>query len=295
MVALLKKFLFFSFFLATVLQAEIIEIDQIDAVRPYITENTLCLFDIDDTLIDNPIQLGSSPWRSWVKPKILNDHTDFVLYDILTLYIAQNTSYKMVESSTAQLITDLQANETTVFAFTARGRSQWYTTDIEGIDQFTHKQLNAVGIDFSKTRIPEELQFLESTYFYDGIIFAQHIKKGDLLKHLFKDLKYTPSLIIFIDDKLDQVKSVEAVAAEVGIPCLGFWYRRSEIDRASFNPMVANIQLEALLLKGEVINDEMAMDLAKEKSNEDPQVYLKEILEKIDIKLLSEPIHPAVK
>lgn len=283
-----KRFILFSsIFITQFLHAEIYEITQIEDVRPYITERTLCLFDIDDTLIDNPISLGSPPWRSWIKSKVANSSAPFVMYDALTLYIAKNTPYKAMEPTTAKLILDLQQSGTPVFAFTARGRTQWYTTDIEGVDRFTHEQLNHAGIDFKKTQIPQELLSLESIYFNDGIIFAQHIKKGDLLKHLFKDLSYFPPLIIFIDDKLDQVQSVEAAVKEAGIPFIGFWYRRSESDRANFNPHAANIQLETLLLGGEIVTDEEAILMAQLKSERDPAHDFKQILEEVNLQQIN--------
>ncbi|MGH2612884.1 MAG: DUF2608 domain-containing protein, partial [Rhabdochlamydiaceae bacterium] len=165
--------------------------------------------------------------------------------------------------------------------------SQWYTTTIEGVDRFTYQQLSYVGIDFKKTKIPLELKSLEATYFCDGIIFAQHIKKGDLLTHLFKDLKYHPSCIIFVDDKLDQVQSVEAAVKAAGIPFTGFWYRRSELDRKNFNPMITNIQLESLLLEGKIISDNTALELARTKQNAHPQDYFTEFFAQIDTGQLS--------
>ena len=162
-----KIVLIISLFLSSFLRAEIIEIDQIDDIRPYIVENGLYLFNIDETLIGSPFSLGSSAWRGWVKSKIPNCPADFVLYDALTLYIAKHAPYQTVEPSTASLVLDLQNEGHAVFAFTARGRSQWYTTDVKGIDHFTREQLSYAGIDFMNTRIPEELQSLEPTYFYD--------------------------------------------------------------------------------------------------------------------------------
>lgn len=284
---MIKKLVLITFLLLTsFLHTTIIEITEIDAIRPYITEEALCLFDIDDTLIDNPFSLGAPPWRNWVKSKLPNLKTSFVLYDALTLHIAKNAPYKPVESTTPQLIKDLQEGGYAVFAFTARGRSQWYTTDILGVDLFTHQQLNHAGIDFRKTRIPAELKSLEQKYFYQGIIFAEHIKKGDLLKHLLKDLNYHPSVILFADDKLDQVQSVEAALKESGIPFIGFWYRRSEVDRKNFDPRIANIQLESLLLRGEVVSDAEAAKLLPTDSY-DPSLHLKDILQSLDIQRLT--------
>lgn len=284
-----KKFIL-SFFLlfSAYAQAEILEINQIDDIRPYITQQSdLVLFDVDDTLITNPFSLGTPSWRNWVKPNIPKYDTDFVFYDALTLYIAKNAPYRAVEASNAKLISDLQNSGNAVFAFTARGRSQWSTTDLEGVDQFTHQQLNHAGIDFKRSPIPSELQYLEPAYFYEGIIFAQHIKKGDLLKHLFKDLNYRPSSIIFVDDRLEQVQSVEAALKEVGIPFIGFWYRRTELDGANFNPMVANVQLENLLLENKILSDEEAGAIASTIQKRDAGEYLKSIFDQFDLTRLA--------
>ena len=148
-----------------------------------------------------------------------------------------------------------------VFALTARGRTQWHSTDIAGVDQFTHEQLNRVGIDFSRTVIPAGLERLEAAYFYNGILFAQHIKKGDLLKHLLKDLDYRPASIIFVDDNPGQLVSVEAAVKELDIPFVGFWYRRTEFTYPNFNPLIAVAQLESLLLKREILSDDEAHEL----------------------------------
>ena len=53
--------------------------------------------------------------------------------------------------------------------------------------------------------------------------------------------------------------------------------------------MIANIQLESLLLQGEIIADDVALELTKTKQN-DPHTYFKETLEKIDIEQLSPSI-----
>lgn len=281
-----KIILILAIFIFPLLHAEIVEIHHIDDIRPYVTKNTLCLFDIDDTLIDPPISLGSSTWRNWVKAKLTGYTTDFTLYDALTLHIAKMVPYKTVEPHTALLISDLQANGIPVFAFTARGRTQWYTTDLEGIDRFTYDQLKNVGIDFTKTTVPAELQAINPDYFYNGIIFAQHIKKGDLLQYLLNDLNYSPSKVIFVDDKLDQVKSVEATLKEMGVPFIGFWYKRSEEDHRDFNPIITNIQMEYLLLSGVVISDTEARELAKALQRVNPDAHLKEILEHVEMKQL---------
>ena len=64
---------------------------------------------------------------------------------------------------------------------------------------------------------------------------------------------------------------------------MGFWYRRAGLDREDFNSMIANIQLEYLLLKGEFINDDEAWKLAQENPDMDPQAALEDIFQQIDL------------
>lgn len=267
--------------------AEIFEIEHLDDIRPYITrQGGLVLLDIDDTLITNPTSLGCPAWRNWVQSKIPAYNSDYVIYDALALFIAKNIPYKPVEPSTAQLVSDLQMSDIPVFALTARGRTQWHSTDIAGVDQFTHEQLNRVGIDFSRTVIPAGLERLEAAYFYNGILFAQHIKKGDLLKHLLKDLDYRPASIIFVDDNPGQLVSVEAAVKELDIPFVGFWYRRTEFTYPNFNPLIAVAQLESLLLKREILSDDEAHELLPNLQELDPAEYLKSVLDQVDFDLL---------
>lgn len=283
-----KLVLILSLSFGSFLQAEIIEITQIKDVEEKITSNTLCLFDIDDTLIQNPFNLGRSAWRSWAKSVIPSNQFQFPLYDALTLYIAKKAPYIPVEESTAKLISDLQKKGIPVFAFTARGRSEWYTTELKGVDQFTHQQLIQAGINFKETQVPKELLSLEPTYFYDGIIFASHIKKGTLLKHLLKDLNYRPDQIIFIDDNLDQVQSVEIALRDSGIPFYGFWYKNPQ---PMLNPFAAAIQLEFLSHSNQILSDEEATEIAKTKQDLELKAYFIEIIDSIDPNELLPTIH----
>lgn len=281
---MLKKTLLGLLLLTYSLQAEIVEIYHMDDIRTYITnQNDLVLFDVDDTLITNQTSLGAPAWRSWIKPKVKKYDLNFPIYDALTFYVAKSIDYQATEPGIPALIFDLQQKDVVTFAFTSRGRGEWYTTNLEGVDEFTHQQLNRVGIDFNKTKVPEKLISLENLYFDRGILFSQHIAKGDLLKHLFQDLNYTPSTLIFIDDKLDQVKSVETAALEMGIPFIGFWYRHSEFVAKKFNPMLTNVQLTALLLEGVILSDEEAQQILDTLPAIDAADYFDQLLQSIEL------------
>lgn len=249
-------------FCTTLIRADIFEIERINEIRSVITKDALVLIDVDDTLITNKSQLGSPAWRKWMKPELPKKLTSFALYDALTLYIAKNIPYKPVEPETVQLIEGLQNEGILVFAFTARGRSEWYTTKIEGVDQFTRKQLISAKIDFTKTLLPESTGLSASPYFDYGIIFAQHVPKGEMLQQIVQDLRFMPGVIVFVDDKREQVESMEAAAIKIGIPFIGFHYRRVELDNAAvFSPKVANQELISLLGLNSVFSSDSEVDI----------------------------------
>ena len=62
-------------------------------------------------------------------------------------------------------------------------------------------------------------------------------------------------------------------------PFLGFWYKRSALDHSHFDPQVANIQLEYLLMHGIILSDEEALPLAEDNKDEKPEQYLEKVLE----------------
>lgn len=282
-----KKFFLIVLFL-NALQAEIFEIDNIDDIRPYATDSSgLVLLDIDDTLIAPPFVLGRSGWRVWAKDLLSDIDASFNVYESLALYIAVKVPYIAVDEAAIKLVADLQAREIPTFAFTARGRTFWYNIHLVGMDRFTEQQLHQAGYDLSKSRIPHGLRFPEA-FFYNGIIFTEYkVKKGDFFIKLFKNQSYLPSYIVFVDDKLDQVKSVEKAAKELNIPFYGFWYKASDNESLKLNPMIGNIELEELLLNHTIVTDMQAREKLQELEEGDPVDYLETIMDSIDLNILA--------
>lgn len=273
------------------LKAEIFEIDNIDDIRPYAADPSgLVLLDIDDTLIAPPFVLGRSGWRVWAKDALTDLAAPFDVYEALTLYIAVRAPYVPIEEAAVKLVADLQARNVPTFAFTARGRTYWYHIHLLGIDRFSEQQLHQAGYDFRKSHPPKGLNIPEES-FYNGIIFTEYkVKKGDFLMKLFKSSSYRPSHIVFVDDKLDQVKSVEKAAEALHIPFYGFWYKASENEAKHLNPMLANIELEALLLKDSLISDQTARLTLHQIEACDPYDYLEKIMDEVDLNLLTPEI-----
>ena len=277
------------------LSAEIIEIQKIDEILPQIeSTNTLILFDMDDTLTDSTISLGSGAWRKYIRQKIADYETEhgnpwggIDLHDQLTLYVARKVAVQPVETQLPQVIADLQNKGIPVFVFTARGKNKWYSTDVEGINSLTEQQLTTAGFNFGLTVVPPELQAMNTSYFGNGVIYTSPVKKGAFFQELLAQTNYCPSKLVFVDDKIDQVVSMDEAAKALGIPFVGFWYTRAETEHKNFDPIVATIQLKQLLEQGKVMGEAEALVIKEQIQVMDADLFFNEFLDHLDLSNLS--------
>lgn len=259
------------------IQAEITEIHQIEKIQPFIQVDSLVLFNIAEVITDSELSLGSSPWRHYVKTHANRSH------DALTWLVYNRIPHKIVENTTLEIIQSLQNQGIAVAALTSRGRAEWYTTKQDGVDDLTEEVLEKIGIDFKKSQLPFFFVQQEGSYFLshyrNGIFYSEHMEKGDFLKELLTDSGYTPSSVIFVDDKLDSLISLEMALNELNIPFYGFWYTKTKQDRQNFSPMISHIQLQALINDNIILSDEEAQkSIDLEYSNVDPDTFFQELI-----------------
>jgi hypothetical protein len=268
------------------LHADIIETHEVESILPYVDQDTLVLFNIANVLTDSEISLGSSQWRAYVKTQAKKiQNPEFNIHDVLTWQAFSLVPHKSVEAVTPSLIENLQNQDIAVAALTSRGRTEWYNTSVPTVDQHTEKMLHSIDIDFRQSNLPFVFAQYEGNPFLDhyrgGIFYSNHMSKGEFLKQLLQDSGYMPKAVVFIDDKIDSLDDVEAAMQELGIPFHGFWYTRAT-DRTGFSPMVANVQLEALLKDQQILSDEEAKVIADTKyADVDPDDLFRELLNEI--------------
>lgn len=289
---MLKQTLFlvlFIFIFSTSAQSEIIQIQKIEDISSTIdSPHTLVLFDMDDTLTDSTISLGSGAWRKYIRKKIEDYEkqygskcSDEDLHDLLTFYVANRVPVKPVEELLPQVVADLQTKGIPVFVFTARGKSKWYSTDLEGIQNLTTRQLETAGYHFELSKLPPKLQAIDPKTYENGVIYSSPLKKGLFLKNLLKKTDYQPSKIIFIDDKLDQVQSMEEAALGLKIPFVGFWYTRADKEHQNFDSMIATIQLIELMNHERILDDAEALSIKKQIGNIDADMFFYYFLDQL--------------
>lgn len=284
----------FLFIGSTQLSATIVEIQQMDQILPAVEENTLLLFNISEVVLDSSIDLGTSPWRKYVKNIAAkwNKAVNCNVHDELTLFAARNIPPKAVEEITPQIIANYQNQGLPVLAFTSRGRTEWYSTEVPGVDQLTEDLLHRLNVNFEASKLPAQWQNIKegafAPYFHHGIIYANHMDKGEFLKQLLTETGYMPAKIVFVDDKRDSLETVENALKDLGVPFVGFWYPRTAKDHRDFSPMIAHIQLQSLIFENRVLSNAEAAAIMKESyAGVDADKFFIDLLNRIDLENLN--------
>lgn len=285
---LLFSFLYFSFLFQIDLSAscfkqmdqplniqKIYSLSQIPSIQP---NQTIYLFDIDDTLFDSSSMLGTKAWRKYILEATEDDSQNW--HDIFCLFAAKNYPLRAVEPITSQYVKELQMKGHAVFGLTARERQIWYSTPTKDVDKLTINQLTSVGVDFN-TGIPNHYpSLINAPEYFQGVFFADLEPKGEYLLKLFSNLPQLPTKIIFIDDKDSQTKSVAATLDQLGIDYECYTYVATDEKAKLFDPLIANIQLYHLWISNgeQVLSDEEAAIIAKQHPERSAQDYLRALL-----------------
>lgn len=223
------------------------EVRKTDSVQPIEQEfaasgsKTLILVDIGQTLAKHKDPIFNSKnegWkRSWIqsqKPGISRSE----IIQALRIVEGDTQNWELVEESWPKLIAQAQKNGAKVIAFT----KTYLDSSLKG---FCIDNLKKLGLPFQ-----DALRELPSgkTYEYDnGVIKTEANLKGPVLKEIVANLKEKPEKIIFIDDRIEQVESVEKACKEMNIPCLAYHYTASEKAIPTLDEKVADYQLKTLM------------------------------------------------
>lgn len=259
--------------------ARVIETTEIKDILPSVEAFTLVLFDVDDTLLDSTMSLNSGRWIKYyhqTTPSLCPDQQS--LLDCLKSYVTKHIPVKTVEVRTPEIVKELQKREgVSVFALTARS-----ALAMEKDESLSLPQLRSLGFDFEQTKASDELAALPS--FYRGIIFTSGNWKGKHLQQIMEQAHVCPNKVVFIDDKLEQVQSVDSAMQEWGIPCDAFWYRRAEKEHPQFELRIAIIQLHHLVHHQEVLTDAEAASLEQAYDRIEIEGWLQELIQQYELK-----------
>ena len=222
------------------LNAEIIEIQKIEEILPFVDDKTLVVLDIDDTLMVPAQMLGGDCWFRYTLKRYLESGFEFeeALSEILPIYVEIQNKLEVlpVEANTASVVHRLQEKADRVIGLTTRSNILLYRT-IE--------QLNSLGIHLNKTALFDLKSGLAtdySLYYIDGILSTEARHKGEALSNLCARYGYFPEKIIFVNDKLKFVLDVEETFINRDVIYYGFRYAGSDEISDSWSPELSNVQ-----------------------------------------------------
>lgn len=233
--------------------AHIIETVNMADILPYIDQETLVIFDIDNTIAEPEQTIGSDEWFYYKVQKIMQQKKINQTYAIseavgFFILIHRVIQLRPIETLTPHLIRFLQNDGIHTIALTARSLP---------IVQRTIEQLLLLGIDFSRTELLDhELDFIltHPGKYKNGIIFCGENNKGTVLTEILTYANYRPKKIVFIDDKRKNLLLVEHAVTQDHIDFIGIHYTRLEEKVSKFDPLLAEQQFSHFLFE-KVINN----------------------------------------
>ena len=236
-------------------------------------DQTLVVFDVHDVLTVPSDQILRKPYKKRLKECLaevaaLQGNEEASMLESI---VKQQHRVDLVDPRMAQLVRDLKERHIPALALT----NAWTG---EGRGSCAHEdhvlaQLHAVGIDFS-TSFPSvgsmSLECSKRTtveglaLFKKGVIFTCGLPKGHMLKAFLERVAMRPSHIVFVDDKLTNLESVESFCQEALIPFLGFQYTASvKTPSVHFQEKRSELQLMMLKTEKRWIGDDEANQMLK--------------------------------
>lgn len=242
----MKKIFSILTLLSLSLSAQIIECMDINDMNKYKEEGVLFLYDIDNTLVTLTQDLGCDHWfqhrlnLNVKKSDTFQRGLDKTLREWMSV---QHLSQPMeVQPGAWEVIKKQQEEGVMMMGFTTRG---------VGMSFLSPLQLDALGIDFSKSSLTKaDLTFEQQrTIIYrEGILFTAATHKGTTLFKFLDIVGVEPKKVVFVNDKWDNLRAVEETCEEKGVPFIGLRFGVLDERVANFNPQLADKQLEAFQL-----------------------------------------------
>ncbi len=240
-------------------QEELLEADQ----------QTLVVFDIDGTLIDN---FGLGVFILYNPQKVPEEDKDFAIKahgelsayakkigidrrrDMTNSFFMLKGKEELVEPAVLEQLVQLKAKKIKTIALTACPAGAFGSVSCG--ETLRYSKLLSAGIDFRPSFPQEQIVFdtlnaYNGSYpmFYKGILLANwRNEKGAVLGAFFDCIGWQPRKVIFFDDTKRHLESVSDEMDRRGILFQGYWYRAAERHALpAFDRAIAEVQLDYLI------------------------------------------------
>lgn len=275
---LFKYSIFVLFFMSYQATAEIIETNSLkhfEEAAEAADNNIIVIFDVQEVLMVATDQILSplhKPDFRIIKDNLVANYTpadqEKLFSIILKEYKTENVDITLVKT----------LDELKLKGVKALGLTSGYTGKygvIENREDLRLERLKKIGINF-KDSFPNVKPIIFSNLkgadpkhlpmFKDGILFACRLSKGEVLKAFLKQINYKPRKIIFVDNQLKNIKTVEQYCASEGIEYIGFHYNFIKSKpKNKLNMNVVSYQIETLEKHHTWLSDQEALEQLSKK------------------------------
>ena len=253
--------------------------DKLEQEISALDENSLVVFDVDDTLIakkDKIIRHVTVPYKQlWLVvkygPQVANKEKRLYVFS----RILKDAPRELTDKQLPCIIKQLKKRGTKIIALT-NGESGRLGV-IENFSDFRLQEFEELGLNFSDsfpTTKSLEIQVKAPTHdgmlplFKRGIICGNRVDKGQVLASFLCQLQWKPKRVIFIDDDKKFVTQVAVAMKQEEIDFLGLHYikQKLEAETTTIDLTVADFQFNHLLKHDEWLSDEQVKKLNKKSS-----------------------------
>jgi hypothetical protein len=227
-------------------------------------EETLIVFDVDYVILMPKDAVLRRPHGDAVRSKMHEKYISHLPEEEQNRIHTQtflDSPKTLVDRGIPRLIEHLHERSIKTIALTALQPGP--LGSLASSEDWRINQLKEHGVDFSFS-FPSTVHMILSSHsfcspfpvFKQGILFSRPHSKGEVLSAFLKQISWKPSLIIFIDDSLNYLKSVQTAMQRDEIPFLGLHYIGAETIPCEIDEEIAEMQFKILIETGIWMSDE---------------------------------------
>lgn len=257
--------------------AEIVKTNDIGVIENNLASagvDTLVIFDIDDVLMypnDAILQPRGEELCAKLVQQLKQSVGKHAIKEFISIILLER-SVSPVDPRSVELLAKLQQKNIKTLALTNCLTGKFGL--IENTENLRIAQLKTLGYHFNvswqhlanislKAMIDDNLD--ANPVYKDGVVFVDQTKeKGPVLGAFLKYAKFKPRQIIFVDDKLKNLHSVERYASSNDIKFTAIQYTKS-LDFCDLNQDIARLQFKVLEQQKKWLSDKQAAKLLQNK------------------------------
>lgn len=210
--------------------------------REGVSPSTLLIFDLDETLIRYPGDLGSTAWfeEEWERASSQSAPA-MAYFHQLAAFLAEHLPVVPVEAELPERIQQLQEEGITLMGITSR---ELFHPALADWPRKTIEQVEAAGFDLSRTAPLLATEEEGIPLYQSGILFCGKKGKGEVLRQFLEKIgKEATCDIWLIDDRESELEAVLPLLPDIRL----VWYGGREVREESYSRFHADQELLSLI------------------------------------------------